>query len=545
MTTAQPTTGERRMRAPQRAAGPGRHWRISLIIILAAAATLRLAVASRDLDLVDRMFVPDDAYYTLAIARSIAEGRGATVDGVTPTSGFQPLLAFLVAPAFRVWGGPDAPIRFTLVLLALCDVAAAYFLALLARRLAGPWAGLVAATLWALSPVAIANALNGLETSLALALTLAVVEAWCRAREVARPGAFAAVGVLCGLALLARIDSAFLVGALGLLELLRGRVRGVAVAAGTALVVVAPWWGYCLLTFGSPVPESGAAVMEVVASHQRLYLTVPQQMAWAAGAVLGPPFHELAALQDGLAAHPSMAVAAWCTALGLIVAGAVLVAKRDERQPILALGIHAGLTLAFYTFLVPALWFFRRYLASVDVFACLVLSIAVTRLWSSRGRWPALRRGATVAFVVALTFAAATSAGYVLRTPEQTPDVGLHGAKGYREAVRDILALLPPDATVASLQSGALAYYAPPSVTVVNLDGVVDGRALRAVKDRRLSDYARERDVGYLADWSFNLGQFVRLSDRARAPLPKLQLVGAARPQGADRFQVVRLLPGP
>src|SRR5882757_7514778 len=55
-----------------------------------AGLGLRIAVLLRPLEIVDRLFIPDDTYYTLTIARSMAHGHGPTVDGSTLTSGFQP-----------------------------------------------------------------------------------------------------------------------------------------------------------------------------------------------------------------------------------------------------------------------------------------------------------------------------------------------------------------------------------------------------------------------------------------------------------------------
>jgi len=64
------------------------------------AFVLRCALLLRPLAVIDRRFIPDDTYYTLTIARSIAHGHGPTVDGRTLTSGFQPLQGFLMTPVF-------------------------------------------------------------------------------------------------------------------------------------------------------------------------------------------------------------------------------------------------------------------------------------------------------------------------------------------------------------------------------------------------------------------------------------------------------------
>lgn len=514
-----------------------------LLIVLLFGLVLRLGISSRDITTLDRLFIPDDTYYTLSIARSLAEGEGPSVDGQTTTNGFQPLIAFLEVPLFWISDGPDTPLRAIMVALALADVLAAFLLALLARRLAGWEGAIVAASVWMVSPVAIKNALGGLETTLALAICLGTVEAWCRAAERDRIRGYALAGGLCGLALLARVDSAFLVAALGVLELGRGRVRQVASAASVAAIVVAPWWLYSTVHHGSPVPESGAAVIQLVEGHQDLYLTVPMQMGWAAGTLLGPPFMDSVGLRSALLGMSMPSVIAWLLGMGLLVAGSARFIRSDSNAityPIWAFAVHGLVTCIFYTFMVPALWFFRRYMVGAEALATLLLVAVLVHAWRARERsrplaWAGLAVGVSFS-VVAL----GTSLRYLWIEPAGTLDVGLHGAAGYREPAQEVLALVPPGATLGALQSGALSYFAGPDQTVVNLDGVVDKGAKAAFGERRLSDYARERGVGYLADWQFNLREFTRTSERSDS-MPKARQVGVGRPQGRDQFIVLEL----
>src|SRR5262245_29133286 len=49
----------------------------------------------------------EDGYYSLAIARNIGTGLGTTIDGVTRTNGFQPLLTFIQSIFFAAARGND------------------------------------------------------------------------------------------------------------------------------------------------------------------------------------------------------------------------------------------------------------------------------------------------------------------------------------------------------------------------------------------------------------------------------------------------------
>ena len=133
--------------------------RSALAAVLALAALLRVTLALQPLDRLDRLFIPDDTYYTLSVARSIARGLGPTADGMTATSGFQPLLAFLMVPAFTAGVSGDAAVRAVVLLSALFDVVCVALLFVIVERTWGATAGLLAAFFWSISPFAIANAL--------------------------------------------------------------------------------------------------------------------------------------------------------------------------------------------------------------------------------------------------------------------------------------------------------------------------------------------------------------------------------------------------
>ncbi len=505
-------------------------WRFAIGAIALAGLALRAGIALRDLDVVDRLFVPDDSYYTLTIARSLAAGEGPTVDGEVLTSGFQPLLAFLMVPIFAIMESADMPLRAALLLLSAADVGSAVVLGLLARRLAGSAAGLAAAALWALSPVAVGNALNGLETSLALFCQLALVAVWWHARDRDETWRFAAVGALAGLAMLARVDSAFLIAALAAIELGSRHWRRLAAAAAAGAIVVAPWWIYATLQFGSPVPESGAAVQELVSVHRDLHLERTEQLGWAAGTLLGTPFFDWGGARHALFDSALLSVLAWLSAAGLLIAFAWRVGRRAV--PLATLGVHAVAVFGFYSLVVSALWFFRRYLAPAEALLTLIVALAVAWLWRRRRRLELAAPAGLAAVGLMAALGLGTSLSYLLADPPRSPDVELEGAKGYREAAADILGAAPAGAVIGSLQSGALRYYAPATVRVVNLDGVVDADAAVALKEDRLAAYARRRGVTHFADWPFNTRLFLARSGDPGLSPRRLRPLATARAQG-------------
>ena len=82
------------------------------VIVAFGGLSLALRPNSRVWDLP----LKDDGYYSLTVARNIAAGKGITIDGTTPTNGFQPLFTFLCVPLFIVSGG-DQYLSIRLVLI--------------------------------------------------------------------------------------------------------------------------------------------------------------------------------------------------------------------------------------------------------------------------------------------------------------------------------------------------------------------------------------------------------------------------------------------
>jgi Dolichyl-phosphate-mannose-protein mannosyltransferase len=515
--------------------------RLVLAAIIAAGLAMRLAIVFRDLDVVDRLFVPDDTYYTLSIARSIAEGLGPTANGVQPTNGFQPLLAFLMVPVYALTDNPDTGLRVVLVLAGLWGWVNALLLGRLAFRMAGWGAALAAAALWSFSPVSIATSLDGLETSLALTMSLALIELWFRANEKGTGQSYVWPGIFTGLALLARVDTVFLVGLLGLFELIRGNRKGLAVAVIVALVIVSPWWIYSTSHFSSPIPESGAAVRAQLDFHRSLYLRPSNQAAWTAGTIIGGSFFAAQSLREYLFKHPGWgSLTALALFLFYLAAIGWISRKKAGSRAWLAFTLNGMVIALFYTFYLPALWFFNRYLHQTMAAVTFVLAVLIAELWRRRQRLK-IARPVLTAFSILAAYGLFQSALLIWINPPTTLDVSLHGAKGYREVARDVLRMLPEPAVLGAFQSGALTYYGRPRIAVVNLDGVVDGNAARAIRERRLGGYARSRGVTHFADWPFNYQAF-RFFGGEEAARAEFEVVGQARPQGADNMVLSRII---
>jgi 4-amino-4-deoxy-L-arabinose transferase-like glycosyltransferase len=517
-----------------RAPSPSRE----LVALALIALLIRLAIAARPLVVLDRMFAPDDTYYTLAIARSLAHGLGPTVDGLRSTSGFQPLLAFLVAPVFRFTDDPDVAFRAVLGIGAFADALSTWLVGHLTFRIGrGSRVGaIIASTLWAISTAAIAASMNGLESSLAVACTLGALAMWLAAQARGTVVAWLLSGVLLGLCLFARVDTVFFVAAVGLATLLRAGARATLLSAAAALAAVGPWWLHALTRFGTIVPQSGAAVREQALIYQALGMNVRDQLAWAAGAVVGPPLVDSTWLRQALGSGAS---AIGCAITVAIVVAAVAIARRGRSHDALRiLCAHAACLLLFYGLYLPATWFFRRYLLPIHAVAAIAVALGLARVWAQRLAHPRRFRAVTLVVLGCMTATLVALVRFVTFAPTMTVDQGHHGAKGYREPARQILARAPQGAVVGALQSGALGWFAHGSERrVVNLDGVVDVEAAEALRGGHLAAFARSRGVTHLADWDVNVRLFLARSGDPRLTRASLVRVAEAEAQGPhERF---------
>ncbi len=501
---------------------------------------LRLALLAQPIAHLDRAFIPDDTYYTLSIARSIAHGHGPTADGTTLTSGFQPLLGFLMIPVYWLTDNLDLALRIDLFLLVVVDTLIVAILAWVAFRLAGRVAAVVAAAIWAVSPVATTMALGGLETSLALLCEIGLVAACIWANDRPSTRRWAVVGVIAGLAVLARVDALLLVGLLTLIQFWRGPRRVLIPASIMGVLTLAPWWGWCAVEFGTPVPTSGAALHQL-ATYAPFS---PHNLALVAGAVSGGPFGNPTALRTWLDDAPALGTILFVALVAALLAIAFVwlrraLLTREAREggarsvggadsayaAAAALPVFAAGLLFFYAWF--GVWYFNtRYLAPVQLGLVLAISVFVSRLVPERRRPAGIRF-----FVLAGAFGIAMSAAVVsdaamLWGDAPSSHLSLDAATGFRLAARKVTGIAPEGSVVAAYQSGALGYFGSGRITVINLDGVVDpnapspyvpGRAMTAEQQRRVADtlrYMQRRNVGWLAEWDVLVRPFLSIDPR-------------------------------
>lgn len=222
----------------------------------------------------------DDGFYVLSVARNIASGRGITIDGHAKSNGFQPLWALVTVPIFvAVAGDRELGVRAVLWLQWLLLCGTAYLLSTIIRTVfqtsddpppeVAFWA---TAFVYLTGVLVFAMHFNLLETGLLLFMYTLIA-------RVYQLGALAdrrrwLLYVLLGLLVLTRIDAAFFVVALSLMQLWKAPngdgVKSCGLMLLVPFLVSSPWWLFNFLEFGSLMPSSGAAQTELTISVERI-----------------------------------------------------------------------------------------------------------------------------------------------------------------------------------------------------------------------------------------------------------------------------------
>lgn len=510
-------------------------WPVWAWAVILGGALLRFSFVFQDIAFIDQLFVPDDTYYTLSIARSLSSGQGPIASADILTSGFQPLLAFLLVPVFWFSQNPDHSLRSALAYSAFFGTVSIGLLFLVAKHCWSPTIGVALGLLWALSPIALRADLNGLETSLASCCNLALLFAWLQARRHPTPRRWTCVGLFCGLALLARIDSAFFVALIGLIEMFQ-RNRAILRTIFVALLVVLPWWGYCAWTFGSIVPESGLAVREIALDHfadgSNLRTITTQSIA----CLLSGPFGSGLTLRVWLSSLSGAWIAASFALLFVIFLFACFALYKNQQIEISVWVFFSISLLFFYTYYIHAFWFFGRYFIPIQISMLFIIGTLFHFLHTHLSRrkilFLSILYGLAVVFFVGLeSFSLYTSHAYF------NVEYDIHGAKGYRQQALHALRHIPEKSRIGALQSGALHYFAQGRWTIINLDGVVNRHAAKAFSTKKLSEYIQKENISFVADWLFNVLAIKRRSS-SKTNLSFYEVWSDFPPQGVTQFRI-------
>ena len=258
---------------------------VGAVIVVEIVAAASIVV--RPMDRVAEYPLTEDGYYSLAVARNMALGKGPSADGISLTNGFQPLFTVLSSSAYLISSGRFTALRYILLFHWLLWIITGFLLANVARTVqesiddsTGSLVFWFTLLIYLGSITIFLNHFNGLETGLLL-FFYSLAWLFYKRKRFDTLRDLVVMGVILGLAVLTRIDTVFVVITLSAYEIVRwwrtDLLRGIfrfLILGGVAFAVSMPWWAYNLLYFHSIMPSSGKATQLWTASWERILIAV-------------------------------------------------------------------------------------------------------------------------------------------------------------------------------------------------------------------------------------------------------------------------------
>lgn len=455
-------------------------------VVACTLATLTIAVRPQP-QLLWHPFI-EDAYYAFSVSRSLAEGNGLTVDGVTWTNGFQPFATVLYAVPFLGPLSDTETLRVILIVQWLTLIAGAILVGLIVRTYlqatpSAPCGFSVGFLSYLGSFYVINTALNGLETG-TLLLGYAVLWRFMQVRGVATTSKAAWFGLIAGVVGLTRIDSLVILAIILLGVLVQFGLRSALVAGIVAGLVVSPWLLYGFTLTGSLVPSSGRAQTAIESSAFRV------ERILEAVSATGFPWLPISSLA------PAFSTPIRLILFILLVVAFMVLRRRLQPGPILkrtesfaALLLIGVLALAVYYGVTSfAFWFYGRYLAPLALVAAFLLAVVLVLISRT-----VMVLGATALTATAMAASIAHwLPGFYQENTMLTQQVAL------------VNEVVPAEVVVSASQTGTLGFFRP---ATVNLDGKVNNEILTF--DGTPDEYLQERSIEWMCDWPRQVADYL------------------------------------
>ncbi len=465
---------------------------IALAVVMAVAVPVFMVVAD-PLHVVG--YISDDAYYYFNVAPHIGSGVGPSADGITRTTGFHPLYAFILAGIHRVTQPSiDGFVSQATILNALLHMAAAVFLYLGAARWWGRWAGIVVALLWLINPHAVKIRMAGLEGSLyaaLLALVIWQVSVLLHRRVELSPARYLSaslwLGVSTGLMIVSRTDSMLLAPLLAVILWMAGarlpighRLLAVFLFATPAVLPFAAWLLYVHEHTGLWVQGSAAVKRE----WRRF---IDSERAWYATAGASAVAAILYAMEVAVKVPALKWMASALPLLGRTPAGQG--APLLQRLTLHALWIFPLALGVAYAVMLDRVrsWYYVPGLITLTFLSAGAGVLLYRASTLNRLQRLAHRTLPLLAWLV-LIESSAIFARDMVEGQDSEQQLAMAAASWLEKNV-------PPGTRVGCWHSGIVQYYTP-TVDVINLDGLANNDILDILHGRKtLNEYWDEKGI--------------------------------------------------
>jgi len=478
---------------------------VILLILLLIGFGIRLYISWIDVEKLFQKCLVDDAFFYFGIAKNIAVGKGATFDGSIMTNGFHPIYALLLVPIF--WfspANPDIPVHVALTILSIFNVLTGYVIFLIVRKIAGWIAGLFGAFLWLFNPFVILIALNGVEAGVAtffISLCIYVHLGGREAGHISFPNIIL-LGLLTAIAVLSRVDAVFIFITIALdlwyLSYRKGTsmFRSLAQPAlycTVTLLALAPWFIWNLYHFGTIRQISGVTLPNIAHNMYLMKHNTYLSLSFVKTELFYMKFwiEHIIRFSGGIGLFVILFIFFIISARkNLANEASGILRKIKPLHFVLFSSIFLVSFYAFYFWGWLRPWYYLSVILTVTIYLGSIGGYALEGFHGfSAGRTKDALLILTLFFICAVNFL------------YQGINVWRGGLFPFQKQLYESAVWLkentPENSKIGAISAGIYGYM---NGRTIDLAGVVNEEAYRAMREKRIFDYLQEKQIDYLVD---------------------------------------------
>ncbi|MEM5843893.1 MAG: glycosyltransferase family 39 protein [Candidatus Aenigmatarchaeota archaeon] len=457
------------------------------LLIVLFSFTIRISIALTNVETLLEKILIDDSFYEFSISRNIARGKPGTYNGVDTTNSIHPLWILLISIPYLITQNIYLAINIILVFASIVDIFTMIIIFKFAEKIFDQKTAFLSSTLYGLNPFVTFQTLNGMETVLSVFFVMLTFYSYFTFRNKLTVRRILILGLILGLAMLARADNILLVASL-LLSILyderknfKSTIKTCFVTGSIALIIFSPFLLWSFFTFGRITLSSYIARynmnhgifpffdLKPPTSLDDHFKLIGENTYRGLGIIL----HQLGVINFDFFS-PSVILPIFIVL--------VLLFSLKELKKIKPMVLYSIFLFSFYCFYFLGVQI--RYFTSLMPLFFILFSVGFQNLFKSRKLLSVVFM--LFIFVLFLNGLKQWENGYLSWQREIYKD-----SLWIRENAKDT-------DVIASFNSGILTYFS--EKRVVNMDGVLNAEAIEALSNRSVIKYMKSKNITIWVD---------------------------------------------
>ena len=465
-------------------------------LILGMGVVIRLLYIFSSTDSLIKI-IPDDAFYYLKIAKNISLGLGSSFDEINPANGYHPLWMIILLPFAKLTTSPWLMVKITLFITVIFNTATAILLfRFLKEKTRNIQIANLGLFLYFLNHQVVVNSLNGLETGLATFILMALIFLIIGDKyNLAKSKNLAILGFLFGAAFLARTDLIFYLLPLFLItafKIKKGWFKNSILLATAFFITISPWIFWNLAKFNTIFQTSANAVPFVLKQYFLSNNQDQKTILVNSLTLLGNFFINDFISILGLTYPLIVFILILLLGMAIRFGKEIFPNEKFKREAVSVLSLLlGGISLTLIHVFVrwyPRPWYFDQLILISVILISYAFFLAFCVVKDFRGS--IVLKIATTIFVLLLACFNLKNVIHLNKYPHQTEML---------KASKWLNTNTNKDEVSASFNSGIISYFSDRQV--VNLDGVVNNEAYKAIKEHQLWQHINLSGAKYYVDY--------------------------------------------